>query len=227
MTAKYLKTSSPRSQDTRSARKRQMDFEIIEKWIEPGSRVLDLGCGRGLLLEYLVRQRNIKPLGVDWDPRKISRVIHRNIPAYQGDIQACLEIFNPHAFDHIIISRTMEMLPQPGDTLRSATQVGRRVTVGFVNHGFWLNRIRYLTCGHRVLNEVYPHRWEESEPEVPLSIGQFEGFCKREGFEVHHRAFLAGDWQRPCRFLPNLRAGYAIYQISRADTISAVPPDLD
>jgi len=227
MTATPQKKVSSRSKNTRSARKRHMDFEVIEKWVEPGSRVLDLGCGRGLLLEYLVRQRNIKPLGVDLDPRKINRVIHRNIPAYQGDIQTCLRIFNHHAFDHVIISRTMEMLPHPGETLRQATRIGRRVIVGFVNHGFWLNRLRYLTTGHRVLNEVYPHRWEESEPENPVSIGQFEAFCQREGLEVHHRAFLAADWQRPCRFLPGLRAGYAIYQVSRESAQGTSSPDLD
>ena len=111
----------------------------------------------------------------------------------------------------------MQELDQPWKVLERAMVVGRHVAVGFVNHGFWLNRWNMLWHGHRVRNEVYPEAWYKSRPSNPVEIGDFEDFCQTVGAKVSRRAFLAGDWRTPCSFWPKLLAGYAVYEISRAN----------
>ncbi len=199
----------------RSSRKRQIDFEIIGGWIEPNSRVLDLGCGRGILLEYLRQTRHIYGLGVDIESDKIASCLKRGIHGYQSDIDSALGDFAPASFDVVVISRTLEVLALPGETLNAALRVGKFVTVGFINHGFWRNRLQYLRTGDRIRNDVYPLSWYESEPGNPVSITGFEKWCACEGVTIARRHVLAGNWKTPCRFIPSLLGGYALYEICR------------
>ena len=198
----------------RSSRKRQIDFEIIGGWIEPGSRVLDLGCGRGLLLEYLRQTKQVYALGVDVDTGKVTSCLKRGLNVWQGDADNALRIFPDRAFDTVVISRTIEMLPYPGATLREALRVGRRVAIGFINHGFWKNRLHYLLRGTRIHNDVYPGRWHESLPDNPLSLSGFEHFCREHGARIRNRVVLAGDWSTRVNRWTGVRGGYALYEVA-------------
>lgn len=199
----------------RSSKRRQVDFEIITDWIETGSRVLDLGCGRGILLEALTRQKKIYGLGVDVSPAKISSCLKRGVNAYQGEAEEVLGFFPEGAFDYVIFSRTIEMVDDAGEVLKLASRVGRNVIVGFINHGFWRNRLAFLLGGRHVLNDVYPFRWEEASPYNPLSIAQFREFCRLNGLAIRHETCLAGDWEREVRTAAGWRSGYAIFSIGR------------
>ena len=96
-----------------------------------------------------------------------------------------------------------------------ALRVGRFVTVGFVNHGFWQTRVHALLQGRKIKNEVYTTEWFESRPANPVSVADFEHFCTAKGIRIARRAHLAGDWHTPCHTLPNLFAGYALYDLAR------------
>ena len=124
--------------------KRTVDQQIITDWVTPGSRVLDLGCGRGVLLETLAQSKQVAPVGVDLDVAKIASCIRRGVPAYQGDMMDFMRQFPAAHFDHVICSRTLEELHEPAAILHEALRVGRIVTVGFVNHGFWVNLVQAL-----------------------------------------------------------------------------------
>ena len=87
--------------------RRQVDFQIIAKWVHDGDRILDLGCGRGILLEYLQQKKSIYGVGVDIDFDKILSCIQRKVNAYQGDVRAILAQFPDGAFDRVIFSRTV------------------------------------------------------------------------------------------------------------------------
>lgn len=198
-------------------KKRQADFHIIARWVNEGERVLDLGCGRGVLLEFLKQKKSIYGVGVDIDFDKILSCVKRGVPAYQGDILSILATFPDDSFDRVIFSRTVEQLDDPDTILAEGLRVGRHVTVGFVNRGFWVNRVNAFFKGRRTVNEVYAKPWYESQPSNPFSVAEFEDFCHVRKIIVENRIYLAGDWRSECSIIPNLFAGYAIYDLSSSD----------
>ena len=194
--------------------KRTVDMQIIGDWVEPQARVLDLGCGRGELLDYLVQTKQVSALGVDLDLARITACVRRGVPAYQGDMIAFMQAFPERHFDRVICSRTVQELQNPAAVIGEALRVARSVTVGFVNHAFWKNRIDLLVRGRKARNAVYTTTWADSRPANPVSVADFEDFCAAQNFRVTRRALLSGDWHTPCRAFPNLFAGYALYDLT-------------
>lgn len=195
--------------------KRTVDMQVINDWVEPRSRVLDLGCGRGVLLDSLVQSKQITPVGVDLEFDKISACVRRGINAYQGDMLGFMRQFPDGYFDRVICSRTLEEVPDPGAVIAEALRVGRALTVGFVNHGYWKNRLDALLRGRKPRNAVYTTAWFESRPANPVSIADFEQFCRLRGIRILRRVHLLGDWKTRCHLRANLLAGYALYDLSR------------
>ena len=206
----------PKGELARKEVKRETDFQVISQWIGEGERVLDLGCGRGTLLNHLRKTKMVYGVGVDVDPDKVTSCVSHGVSAYQGDVRKALQIFERDSFDWVVFSRTVEELEDSGEVLRDALRVGKRVAVSFVNHGFWLNRLNYFLSGSRTRNEVYPEAWHERSPSNPFTLSDFESFCQETGITIHRCVPLGGDWRKPCRFLPNLRAGCAIYELGRS-----------
>lgn len=202
----------------RTTIKRETDLQIMSDWIEPGSKVLDLGCGRGLLLEHLIQTKGIYGVGIDSNQVKVHGCVQRRVPVYQGDIVEALSFFSDDFFDWVLCSRTVQELSDPGRIISEALRVGRRLAIGFVNHGFWLNRWHFLLAGMRVRNDVYPLTWDQSRPSNPVSIAEFEDYCRRENIRISKRVCLKGDWRTPARFWPNLLAGYVVYEITRPNS---------
>ena len=195
--------------------KRTVDMEIIGDWVEPHTRVLDLGCGPGVLLDYLVQTKKVSAVGVDLDLARITACVRRGLAAYQGDMTSFMRAFPDKHFDRVICSRTLHELGDPTAVIGEALRVGRALTVGFVNHGYWKNRVDMLIRGRKLRNPVYTTEWFESRPANPVTIADFEHFCAAKGIRIARRAHLAGNWHAPCRALPNLFAGYALYDLAR------------
>ena len=209
-----MKNARPVSPATRQVEKRTVDMQIIGDWVEPNTRVLDLGCGRGALLDYLVQTKHVSAVGVDLDFGKISACVRRGLSAYQGDMTAFMRAFPEKHFDRVICSRTVHELADPTTVILEALRAGRALTVGFVNHGFWKNRIHTLVQGRKIRNEIYTTEWFESRPANPVTIADFEHFCAIKGIRISRREHLSGNWHTPCRKLPNLFAGYALYDLA-------------
>lgn len=198
--------------------KKVADFKVIDEWVSPESRILDLGCGRGILLEHLRNTKGIKGLGIDFERSKATSCIARGVSVYQQDIRMALKNLADDSFDWVIFSRMVEELTEPGYVILEALRVGKRVAVSFVNHGYWKNRLHFLRYGNRIQNEVYPKRWEKSGLRNHFSIHEFEKFClesQKQGheFKIGRKIFHQGDWSKKCSFFPNLRAGLAIYEV--------------
>jgi len=193
--------------------KKENDLQIITQWVTPGAKVLDLGCGRGILLEEIVRRKSVYAVGVDSQPVKIESAIRRGVNIVQGDMTPFLAEMPDQFYDWVILSRTVQELQEPARIIKESLRVGRHLVVGFVNHAFWLNRTAMLFTGSRVTNDVFPLSWEEGSPYNPVTILGFESFCEKEGLTINRRLYLRGDWQTPCKHLPNLLAGYALYEL--------------
>lgn len=199
----------PKSKDRRS-----VDMQIMRDWVDPKSRVLDLGCGRGVLLEYLKQTRETEGVGVDLSSEKIHDCVKRGLSAYLGDMMEFMGSFPDNHFDRVICSRTLQELDNPSEVIMEALRVSRCLTIGFVNFAYWRNRLSMLLNGRRLENEVFPTPWSESRRGNPLSVKQFESYCDSENIRIEQKVFLRGDWKRKTIHVPNWLCGYAIYDLS-------------
>ncbi len=194
--------------------KREIDLQIIGEWVSPNNRVLDLGCGRGLLLEHLQQTKDIYGVGVDNDFSKILGCVKHGVSAYQGDVEEILRVYPDNFFDWVICSRTVHELKIPSEVILNALRVGKHLAMGFINYGYWQNRLNVLLKGSRVINEVYPNDWDSRYPSNPLSITEFEQFCDKKNIQIKKSVYLNGDWKTRRNSLVNLFAGYAIYDLT-------------
>lgn len=193
--------------------KRTVDMKVMSEWVQPGSRVLDLGCGRGVLLEYLKHKLGVQAVGVDLDPSKARSCVKRGLSVFMGDMMDLMRSFPDKHFDYVICSRTLQELKTPAVVIEEALRVSSHMLVGFVNFGYWQNRLSMLIKGRSIRNEVYPSPWSVSRPTNPLSVEEFEIFCARHGITVERRLCLGGDWETEKRMFRNFLCGYALFDL--------------
>ena len=195
-------------------KKRHLDFQVIAQWVNKGERVLDLGCGRGVLLEYLKQKKSVYGIGVDIKFEYVLNCVKRGVTAYHGDIRRLLASFDENSFDRVIFSHSIEFVDNPDIILEEGLRVGKRVIVGFVNHGFWLNRLNFLLKGQSSASKMYLKPWYETQRSNPFSIREFDNFCKSRKMKIENRVYLSGDLRTRQEFFPNFFASYAVYDLS-------------
>jgi methionine biosynthesis protein MetW len=190
------------------------DYRIIGEIVEPKSRVLDLGCGDGELLQWLAENKGVDARGVEIASPRVQKAIARGVSVYQGDIDEGLADYPDAAFDYVILSQTLQETHRPRKVLREMLRVGRRVIVAFPNYGHWRVRLSLLLSGRAPKTELFPHDWYESPNIHFLTVHDFEDLAVLEGFAVERRYFLSGG--RTITLLPNLVAEVAVYLVSGA-----------
>ena len=198
------------------SKKRQIDANVIAQWVNAGDRVLDLGCGRGVLLEYLKQKKSVNGVGVDISFEYILSCVKRGVTAYHGDIRQLLTKFENDTFDRVIFSRSVEFVNDPDIILAEGLRVGKHVTVGFLNHAFWKNRLSFFCKGRRfVVKDLQKRAWFEAQRSTPFSVSEFDAFCNLRKIRIVNRTYLSADLQSECTVLPNLFASYAIYDLAK------------
>lgn len=185
------------------------DFHVIGEIIEPGSRVLDLGCGEGELLAWLVEHKRVLARGVEISPAQVRRAIARGVSVYQGDINEGLADYPDKAFDYVILSQTLQETRAPLQVLRELLRIGRRAIISFPNFGHWSVRLAMLRTGTAPKTKLFPHNWYDSPNIHFLSINDFEDFCREQHFPIERRYFLAGA--KHITTFPNLLAQTAVF----------------
>ena len=190
------------------------DYAIIGDIVEPGAKVLDLGCGEGELLEWLAQNKGVEARGVEISGAKVQRAIARGVSVYQGDIDQGLADYPDQAFDYVILSQTLQETHSPRKVLREMLRVGRRVIVACPNFGHWRVRLSMLVSGGAPRTKLFPYEWYESPNIHFLTVLDFENLAALEGLVVERCYFLAG--RRKVTVLPNLLAEVAVFLVSAA-----------
>jgi methionine biosynthesis protein MetW len=188
------------------------DYAIIGDIVEPNSRVLDLGCGEGELLEWLASNKGVDARGVELSGAKVQRAIARGVSVFQCDIDQALADYPDQAFDYVILSQTLQETYHPRQVLCEMMRVGRRGIVAFPNFGHWRVRMSMLMSGRAPRTKLFPYEWHESPNIHFLTIEDFEDLARNEGIVVERRYFLAGHRKVTTR--PNLLAETAVYLVS-------------
>lgn len=189
------------------------DYAIIGDIVEPGTRVLDLGCGEGELLQWLADHKGVDARGVEISGAKVQRAIARGVSVFQCDIEEALADYPDGIFDYVILSQTLQETRQPLHVLREMLRVGHRAIVAFPNFGHWRVRLSMLMSGRAPRTKLFPYEWYESPNIHFLTVHDFENLASSEKLLIERRYFLAGH--RKVTVLPNLLAEVAVFLVTR------------
>lgn len=188
------------------------DYALIGELIEPGTGVLDLGCGEGLLLAWLKENKSVDARGVELISANVQKAIARGVSVYQGDLETALEDYPDKAFDYVILSQTLQETRHPLKVLRSMLRIGKHAIVAFPNFGHWSMRLNHLLTGRAPRTDLFPHEWYDSPNIHFLTVHDFELLAQKEGWRIERRRYLAGH--RQVRAFPNLMAEVAVFMFT-------------
>jgi methionine biosynthesis protein MetW len=159
----------------------RIDFQLIAGMIEPGSRVLDVGCGDGALLDLLTQQRNVDGRGIELSRTGVANCVARGLPVIQGDADTDLADYPTDAFDYVILSQTIQATRQPRIVLEHMLRIGRRAIVSFPNFGHWKIRSQLVFGGHMPVTENLAYAWYDTPNIHFCTIRDFKQLCDAVG----------------------------------------------
>jgi methionine biosynthesis protein MetW len=191
------------------------DLVLIAEMIEPGSRVLDIGCGDGALLAHLTRHKSVDGRGIELSQSGVNACVGHGLSVIQGDADRDLEAYPAGAFDFVVLSQTLQATRQPRKVIEALVRIGRRAIVSFPNFGFWRIRLRLLITGRMPLSHCLTYPWYET-PNIHLcTVRDFVALCDEIGVGVERSLTLDRHGQPysldPRGSLANLLAEQGIF----------------
>ena len=174
----------------RQASKIRADLQLIADMIEPGARVLDIGCGDGALLEHLVFVKQVTGRGIELSQEGVNACVSQGLSVIQGDADTDLTDYPAGAFDYAILSQTLQATHDPRHVLEQLVRIGRRAIVSFPNFGHWQSRLYLLCRGRMPVTEVLPASWHETANIHFCTIRDFSNLCQEVGVTVERALSL-------------------------------------
>ena len=204
------------------------DFREILRLVRPGSRVLEIGCGEGALLELLAREKGVDGRGLEISPEGVSACLARGLAVVQGDADRDLADYPARAFDYAILSQTLQQVRDPRAVLIELLRIAERAIVSLPNFGHWRVRWSLLTRGRMPMTAELPEPWW-STPNIHLcTLGDFTDLCA--SLDVRIEACAALTEHRPARpidpsrAVENWRAEEALFLICQPNVATAAHP---
>ena len=197
--------------------KLRADLLAIAELIQPGEKVLDLGCGDGLLLRYLIDARQIIGRGIELSEPDMLACVGKGLSVRQGNLDEGLHDYPDKSFDTVILSQTLPYLDNPSFIIGEMLRVGRRALVSFANWGHWRCRLSLLFAGRIPLAPGLSQAWFVSPRARPLTVRDFIDFCARERITVTRSIYLGESNRalRAARLGENIRVSIAIFELGR------------
>jgi methionine biosynthesis protein MetW len=204
------------------AKRFRVDFDVIEAWVAPEARILDLGCGDGTLLARLRDGKRISGYGVEISVQNIIACLDKGVPVIQADLDTGLQDFEPDSVDFVVLSQTLQAIRYPHYLLREMLRVGREAIVSFPNIGHWLARAQLGLGGRMPRTPSLPYNWYNT-PNIHLhTLRDFESLCHKEDIEILERRVIdrRGRSGLLAREIPNLFGATAMYRLQRGPGMS-------
>lgn len=189
------------------------DFAAIARWIKPGAKVLDLGCGDGSLLGYLRDSLNVRGYGVEKDDANVLACVKNGINVIQMNLEEGLSGFEANSFDVVILSQTLQAVYQTEGIVLEMLRVGKEVIVTFPNFGYWKHRLQ-IVAGRMPVSKSLPYQWYDTPNVHMCTIHDFDAFCAGHGIQVKERMVMTDG--KEIGLLPNLLGNLAMYRFQTA-----------
>lgn len=188
------------------------DLAFIAHWVRDGTQVLDLGCGDGVMLNYLQTDKHCSGYGVEIDDDKIPVCIDRGVAVIQQDLEAGLAMFADNTFDTVLCLSALQMMKNVESVLRDISRVGREAIVSFPNFAYWPHRVALLG-GRMPVSKSLPYEWYDTPNLRCATIRDFEELSNAVGLDVLECVALHDG--RPVQVLPNWRGSLAVFRLKK------------
>jgi methionine biosynthesis protein MetW len=190
----------------------RLDFIKISEWINPESKILDLGCADGALIKFLKENKKTNGYGVEIDSRNIEHGMKNKINILQMNLEDGLSVFDDQFFDTVILSQTLQAMVNIEKIMDEMKRVGKNIIVSFPNFGYWRNRVQVLG-GKMPKSRELPHEWYNT-PNIHLcTIDDFEDLCHKKNVKIIDQLFLTNN--KPIKFFTNFRSSIAIFRLTK------------
>jgi methionine biosynthesis protein MetW len=193
------------------------DLDIIQQWIAPKSRVLDLACGDGTLLKNLKQHKQVESYGLEIDPDKITHAIANGVNVVETNLDQGLSQFPDNSFDVVVMTQALQVMRYPHLVLEEMLRIGKECIVTFPNFGNWRARTSLLLHGRMPVTKQLAYQWYDTPNIHFCTVNDFESLCDEQKIRLIHKEFVAeripdkqikGIW-------PNLFSDTAIYLLSK------------
>ena len=195
----------------------RIDHDILQHWITPQSRVLDLGCGDGKLLKVLKERFQIEGYGLEIDAQQITACIRNGVNVIEKDIDKGLENFSDNSFDMVVMTQALQVMHNPHLVLNEMLRVGKECIVTFPNFGNWRTRCHLMFNGSMPVTKQLSYQWYDTPNIHFCTVHDFEILCKQQSIRILDRQVVAERKpdQQLKQLWPNLFGDTAIYHLSR------------
>ena len=193
------------------------DLNIIQQWIKPNSKVLDLGCGQGILLKYLIEQKNVHGYGLEINPDKITACIKKGLNVIEQNLDKGLSNFQENTIDTVVMTQALQAVQRPDLLLDEMLRIGNEAIVTFPNFGYWRTRFYLLLKGRMPMSKTLPYNWYDT-PNIHLcTFRDFEVLCHEKGIRILNRTVVDGEHKEhlSINLWPSMLGETAIYHIKR------------
>lgn len=187
----------------------RIEYGVFGNWISDGASLLDLGCGDGELLAFLILARHIHAQGIELNEQAILRCVAKGLSVFQQDIDTGLSEYADKSFDYVVLNQTLQQVKKPDFALKEALRVGKKAIVGIPNFAHWRARARIFFKGRVPVTAALPFQWYDTPNLHFLSINDFRDYCVNKNIKIERSFFKTGNKQ--VKFLPNLFGEYGFF----------------
>ncbi|MCL1971634.1 MAG: methionine biosynthesis protein MetW [Endomicrobia bacterium] len=189
-----------------------LEYRKIASVVQRDAKVLDLGCGDGDLMYYLMQTKNINSQGIEISEDAIYKCVEKGLTVFHSDIEGGMEAYPDKSFDYVIMHNSLQQVQKIDYVIEECFRIGKKVVIGFPNFAYIWAR-RDLFFGHSPVTKTLPYKWYNTPNLRFLSIKDFESFCAEKKYKISDKFFFASN--REVKFLPNLLAQTAVFVISK------------